>query len=260
MSDIEGTGTRYTSPLEGVTIESIQITLDLYRSGKAGVPIDTLWQFSCPILNHYQLELNIDPGSDVTAENIEDASLMLDILETASMIWDYCVLEPKKKLSALDTLTNDLLGHSPERTEAEQFMHLLSNMESLWLTLSKDAENTDPNWSPCEDSTWDSSTPISTNGTSHYGPDSLDIPEAFALFSRPLLDNDAVNSDPDLLEEAMTRAEIYWELAHVPSDQLDRHLNRLAEGNPLSSTPGKTLKEEALSMIEHFYQLFPERK
>ena len=260
MSDTEGTGTRYTSPLEGVTIESIQITLDLYRRGKAGVPIDTLWQFACPILNHYQLELEVTPSTDVTPENVEDASLMLDILETASMIWDYCSLAPKKKLDALGSLTQDLLGHSPDRHESEQFMLLLSTMETLWFTLSKETQHTDPNWSPCEEPDWNASPPIHQNGGSHYGPDHLDIPEAFALFSRPMLDNEAVNSDPDLLEEIMARAEAYWELAHVPSDQVDHQLSRLVSGLNTSLTPHTDLRKEALSMIEHFHQLFPERK
>ena len=260
MNETEGTGSRYTSPLEGVTIESIQITLDLYRKGKAGVPIDTLWQFACPILNHYQLELDISPSTDVTHQNVEDASLMLDILETASMIWDYCVLDPKKKLDALDSLTQDLLGHSPERTEAEQFMVLLSSMESLWFTLSKDSQPSNPDWSPCDDPTWHASTQINQNGASHYGPDKLDTPEAFALFSRPLLDNEAINSDPDLLEEVMSRAEAYWELAHIPSDQIEHQIKNVIQAFDKSLTPGVDLSQEAFSMIDHFYQLFPERK
>ena len=261
MNDTEGPDTRYSSPLEGVTIESIQITLDLYRQGKAGVPIDTLWQFACPILNHYQLELAVIPSTDVTTENVEDASLMLDVLETASMIWDYCVLEPSKKLSALESLVRDLLGHSPDRQESEQFMHLLSNMESLWFTLSKDAANGDLSWSPCDDPTYElPPSPMPYNGDSHYGPDQLEIPEAFALFSRPLLENDAVSSDPDLLEDVMARAEAYWDLVHISSDQRDHHLNRVIQEFASNSTPAGFLREEAYSMIEHFHQLFPERK
>lgn len=260
MSDSEDTGTRYSSPLEGVTIESIQITLDLYRSGKAGVAIDTLWQFACPILSHYELELDITPEHDVSADNVEDASLMLDILETASMIWDYCVLDPDKKQSALDILTDNLLGHSPERHEADQFMHLLHNMEGLWRTLSQETNHVDPNWSPCEDPTFAPAPSLGPHTSSYYGPDNLDIPEAFALFSRPLLEIDAVNHDPDLLEETMARAEAYWELAHAPSDQRDRQLEQLIQEYASQSFSSQKLRSEALSMIQHFHQLFPERK
>lgn len=260
MSDPEDTGAKYSSPLEGVTIESIQITLDLYRTGKAGVPINTLWQFACPILNHYQLELAITPSNDVTSANVEDASLMLDVLETASMIWDYCELDPKQKLRALDSLTQDLLGHSPERQESEQFMLLLSTMEALWFTLARDTAPTDPDWEPCDDPAEAVFSTLNTNGTSHYGPENLDIPEAFALFSRPLLDNDAVNSNPDLLEEAMTRAEAYWDLAHASPDHFDQHLDNLVQDHISSITSSQELRKEALSMMEHFRQLFPERK
>ena len=260
MNDPEGTGTKYTTPLEGVTLESIQITLDLYRAGKAGIPINTLWQFACPILNHYQLELIVTPDSEVTSSNVEDVSLMLDVLETASMIWDYCTLDSKKKLRALDSLTRDLLGHNPERQESEQFMLLLGSMEALWFTLTKDATPKASDWMPCDAPVNAELTNIHTNGNSHYGPDRLDIPEAFALFSRPLLDNEAVHSDPDLLEEAMSRAEAYWELAHATSDHFDQHLNEFIQTHLNQTTSSTELRKEALSMIAHFQQLFPERR
>ena len=249
---------KYTSPLEGVTIESIQITLDLYRSGQAGVPVDTLWKFACPILNHYQLELSVDPSTDVLPENADDIILLLDVLETASMVWDYCALEPAEKMESLNTLTSNLLGPSPEVQEAEQFMQLLGAMESLWQSLSTTASASGSTQFPCGDTTWPSS-PLMSNGSAVYGPEKLDMPEAFALFSRPLLENELVNSDPDLLDDAMMRAQFYWDLAHTPHEQFDRQFSVLYREMGSSSLSESSIRQEAITMVKHFHTLFPER-
>ena len=133
--------------------------------------MDTLWQFACPILNHYQLELSVKPSTDVSQENAEDVTLMLDILETASMVWDYCALIPEEKASSLTVLTQNLLGPTPHPGEAEQFMKLLKSMEALWATLSKSPEVFHADQSPCQDTEISSaSSPLATNGHSHYGP------------------------------------------------------------------------------------------
>ena len=256
----ESNADKFASPLEGVTLESIQITLDLYRSGKAGVPVDTLWQFACPILNHYQLDLNIDPSTDVSPENVEDITLLLDVLETASMVWDYCALDSEEKTTSLSTLTQNLLGPSPDTYEAEQFRQLLGSMEALWLTLSINPASFTADESPCDEPhLLNDTTSMSTNGNAFYGPDKLDMPEAFALFSRPLFEDEHVNSDPDLLDDAMMRAQAYWDLAHTPPDQFDKQFSLILKEMGPTSLSEELVRKEALTMVNHFQTLFPER-
>ena len=251
----------FASPLEGVTIESIQITLDLYKSGKAGVPIDTLWQFACPIFDHYQLELDIDPNTEVRTGNVEDMTLVLDILETASMIWDFCCLGESEKKPAREVLRANLLGNNPSPGEKSQFSHLLGSMELLWSSLSQSPIPSDSTQKPCNDhgSSDRQTMSLAQNGSTHYGPDKLDIPDAFALFSRPLIDNDLATADPLYLEDAMMRAQAYWDLAHAPRDQFDHNLESLVIHINQTSTYSLDVKEEALFMIKHFKSLFPER-
>ena len=91
------------------------------------------------------------------------------------------------------------------------------------------------------------------------GPDKLDVPEAFALFSRPLLDNEQVNNDPDLLDEAMMRAQVYWDLAHTPHDHFDKHFGIILKELGPTSLTEDTIRKEAIEMVKHFHTLFPER-
>ncbi len=261
MNDSEASSNNeYSSPLEGVAIESIQITLDLYRSGKAGVPLNTLWQFACPILDHYQLDLDVDFDTEVTPANVDDMTLLLDVLETASMIWDYCALDKKEKSISFDVLMQNLLGHGPDQHEMNQFIHLLGKMESLWETLSANPTTAAFDGMPCsDDEDSNARSPDRRNGSSYYGPEKLDIPDAFALFSRPLLENDHIHEDPDLLDEAMMRAQAYWDLAHAPGDQIEQHIDVLISQMGKTSEAHHHIKEEALHMIQRFQTLFPER-
>ena len=222
-----------TSPSSTVALESVRITLDLYRTGKSGILYSKLQQFAQPILDHYQIELGVSYDDDVTASNIEDMTLLLDILETATAFWDYCSLDPTAKQDAFHHLKDGLLGLHPTREELVQFPVLVASMEEKWEFLSEGE--------PLKESFTSVSNPdiiqpepalYSENGQVQYGPENLDIPEAFALFSRPLLDNEALYEDPESLDETMTRAQAYWDLAHLSTTLLsttdmDSHLKRL---------------------------------
>ena len=249
----------FSTSLESVSIESVQITLDLYKSGKSGVPIHTLWKFAHPILDHYQLNLTSTPHTDVTTANLDDMTLILDILETASMIWDHCSLSGEDRASSLEVLTLNLLGHDTDPSENEQFLQLLQTMESLWTSLVSDSIAMDP--SPEALATPSFGEPTSTPDLEQhisYGPNQLDMPEAFALFSRPLIEDEAFQLDPSHLEEAMTRAQAYWDLAHAPRDEFELHLQAVIAH--LGSTSPRTVKAEARLMMDRFDALFPERK
>lgn len=249
------------TPSSPVALESVRITLALYRTGKSGIQYHTLQQFIQPILAHYQIELETGFSDEVTPENIEDMTLLLDIFETATILWDYCCLASHDKTGAFSELKISLLGPHPSREDLAQFPVLVASMEEKWEHLS-DGEPATASFEATTDAMHlhTDASPFSENGAAHYGPENLDIPEAFALFSRPLLDNDAIYEDPESLDDVMTKAQAYWDLAHLPPEALEKQLNAVVSQFITSSFSKEHVKREAHEMIQRFHELFPERK
>ncbi len=261
MTQPEDPYTNYgRSPSSPVALESVRITLELYRSGKSGIQYQKLQQFVQPILAHYQIELDASFADDVTPENLDDMTLMLDIFETASILWDYCCLAPDAKSGAFKNLQDSLIGPHPEREDLVQFPILVASMEEQWEALSEGMQHqAAPTIMPMADMGPDTPA-VSTNGAAHYGPDQLDIPEAFALFSRPLLENDALFEDPESLDDVMCKAQAYWDLAHLSEKEQSSVMRSVLNKFTSAAQHLDDLHNEALAMIKRFHELFPERK
>ena len=247
----------YTS----VDLESVRITLELYRSGKSGVPFHVLQEFTRPILNHYQLDLDNSFANEVSPSNAEDMMLLLDVLDIASSVWEYCSLDENQKPAAFQKLKGDLLGPAPSREEDLQFPLLIAVMEDAWEHLASSVDSTDFLVNRPESG---SNAPVTLdkpaiNGSSYYGPDRLDLPEAFALFARPILENDHLLEDPDALDDAMSRAQMYWDIAHTSNERIEHELSAISKRLANSPDSEETIRLEAIRMIERFHELFPER-
>lgn len=246
----------------GVALESARITLDLYRSGKSGIPFTTLLGFSKPIIAHYQLELPDVGMAPVTTENLNHVTLLLDILETACVFWDYCCLDDAEKQDAIRDLQESLLGPDPTNDDLVQFPLLLASMEECWGQFAHTANR------PAQQK-------LHINGSSAeidfeemkaggpgmlYGSEQIDVPEAFALFSRPMLEDPALLDDPDKLDDIMIRAEAYWNLAHTSVSNQEGQLQHILSKFCTKHLPKQVLLEEASLMLQRFHELFPERK
>ena len=188
-------------------------------------------------------------------------TLMLDIFETASILWDYCCLDADAKSGAFKNLQDSLIGPHPEREDLVQFPILVASMEEKWEVLAEGMQRdaATPAALPLSDLGPDA-TPVSTNGAARYGPDQLDIPEAFALFSRPLLENDAIFEDPESLDDVMCKAQAYWDLAHLSDKEQSSVMPGVLKKFTTAAQHLEDLHNEALSMIKRFHELFPERK
>ena len=248
-------------PSSPVAVESVRITLDLYRSGKSGIPYHKLQQFAHPILAHYQIDLGVNFTDQVTQDNVEDMTLMLDVLETATILWEYCSLNQATKPMAFSNLKESLLGPTPSREELVQFPVLVAAMEEKWNELFEGEVSSNGHAVTSSPQMAQPDAPaISPNGIAQYGPDKLELPDAFALFARPLLDNDALYEDPESLDDAMTKAQAYWDIAHLPTELRDQELEHVAASFRTPNASVDQIKKEALQMIAHFHELFPERK
>ena len=245
-----------------VALESARITLDLYRSGKSGIPFNTLLTFTKPIVSHYQLDLPDVDIEHVTSGNLGQVTLLLDILETACMFWDYCCLDDAEKQHAFDDLQKNLLGPDPTSDDLVQFPLLLASMEECWIQFSHTNNPPAPQKLHINGSSagmdFDEIRPSASEML--YGPDQLDVPEAFALFSRPMMEDPALFDDPDKLDDIMIRAEAYWDLAHMPSANQERQLQVILSKFYTEHLSKQVLIEEASQMLQRFHELFPERK
>lgn len=251
------------SPSEAasITLESIRITLDLYRSGKSGIPYPVLRRFAAPILAHYELELESLFDAEASAGNLDDMTLLLDVLEIASAFWDYFSTDAPRQAAALEALKATLLGTEPSREDVQQFNLLRKTLKKTWQKLDPGERTTaasDP--SACNAVEAVALPPASLNGTVRYGPDHLDLPDAFALFARPLLETDDLMSNPEALDMAMTRAEAYWDIAHLSEPECQRRLPALCRRLATPDEPASRIESEARQMIARFHELFPERK
>ena len=250
-------GAGHPSP---VALESVRITLELYRSGKAGIDFVKLQQFSKPILTHYQIDLPVGFLDKVTPGNLEDMVLLLDVLETATIFWDYCSLSPSAKPAAFKQLQENLLGPHPDQEDLVQFPILIAAMEEIWEELSDGKPmtriaETEPVAPPNAEEPF-----FSSDSIHNYGPEQLEIPDAFALFARPLLENEAIYEDPESLDDVMSKAQAYWDLAHLSGSEIHKNLKAIASKFGTHGCPAEQVEREALKMIERFHELFPERK
>lgn len=251
----EGAG--FSSP---VALESVRITMDLYRSGKAGVEYAKLQAFSKPILAHYQIDLQTGFAETVTQQNLEDMTLLLDVLETAIVFWEYCSLPSANKPEAFKALQVNLIGPHPDKDDLVQFPVLVAAMEDAWEQLS-DGKTVEASFEVShQNGVTPQEAPTSSNGAHGYGPEMLEVPDAFALFARPLLENEAIYEDPESLDDAMSKAQAYWDLAHLPPNEVDQSVKIIATQLGSQALSAAQVEHEALQMIERFHELFPERK
>ncbi len=254
-------GGHWAVPSSSVALESIRITMELYRTGKSGIQYNKLQQFVNPILSHYQIELGIGFNDEVTTENLDDISLMLDVFETATIFWEYCALGDSEKPAAFQELQNSLLGPSPSEEDLAQFPILIASMESTWEKLTEGETMANCHgFDTASELDLPESAPLMETPEGSYGKDNLDIPEAFAIFSRPMLENEAIYEDPETLDDVMTRAQAYWDVAHLPATDREQHLERICKQFCAPNTSKDQIRKEAHLMIERFHELFPERK
>ncbi len=253
-------GGNWANPSSSVALESIRITLELYRTGKSGIQYNKLQQFVRPILSHYQIDLEVGFHDEVTVENLEDVTLLLDVFETATIFWEYCALKDAEKPAAFHELQNSLLGPFPSDEDMVQFPILIASIETMWEQLTE-GESVANGHTFDGVSDFDISDPaLMDNPAGNYGKDKLDIPEAFAIFSRPMLENDAIYEDPETLDDVMTRAQAYWDVAHLPADDREQHIEHICKQFCAPNTSKDQIRKEAHHMIQRFHELFPEHK
>lgn len=230
--------------------------------GETGVQYEALALFAEPLFTLYEL----DPADAFLLRSAPDdvPEDVIALLETARMLWAFFSLPPAERAQRRQRLAAQLVGEDPTEDDWLNLDGLLEAAEVHWQallpeeieaaqqtgheTLSFDALLQHPAFhvgAPAEDP-----------AHAGYGPQGLSELEARALFAQPLLDDEAVMTDPDAFEAALARSDLFWSLAQQgPAADLDAFVAEHAR----SPEEAERLRGEAWQMITRYRHLFPER-
>lgn len=248
--------------------QQLEAALDVFLNGEAGIQFESLLHFAEPLFELYQVDLRSSlQKSERTAEEL---ATMVAILETARLLWAFFSLPEQDRNKKIEDLERGLLGGSPTGPEERMdFLKLLSVMQARWesmpASMKRPPREAPTAKAPSFDLLLSNYDPIHVSAaagqpSNRYGPEDLEPAEAQALFARPLLNEAGVAQDPDRLEDAMARANAYWQLAQVSTQRFDEELRSIKEQFAANAAEKEQIEEEAEEMVDRFYELFPEQK
>ena len=247
-------------------LSRIQHALKVYRQGKCGLPFSSLAHFALPLIDHYELSIGALLHENISDSNLEGMEILVDVLESTHLLICFLALQPAEQHSSYDALRNALLGTAPEPEEEQHFNKLLQTFRSVWDDLGDEKKSFDMIFLAQHFSvTPEAMDPVhpvhesSAMKDQFFGPDRLELPEAFALFGRPLLDDIMIEGDLDLIEEYSHRIELYWNLALAPKDQFEQELEHIISQIASKDAERVAIREEAHTMVKRFKLLFPDK-
>ena len=248
-----------SSSSEQTTLPLLRRHLNVYLDGASGVPYETLVEFAEPLFELFE----IDPraaslrGAERQADEL---ATMLSTLDLARLFWAYFLLEAEDVNRARDQLRNVLLDAPPSPDDLIALDELLEILADRWFALAKNAVDAGssgyalpPFGELLEAYAQQQGTPSS------YAPSaadtSTDRPDALATFARPLFE--AANpDDPASIDDALARAQAYWDLAQTPESEYRQKLARIARRFSNPDRSPDVVRSEADAMRRRFHQLF----
>lgn len=242
--------------------------LEDYLNGRSGISFEVLTSFAEPLFDLYELDPRSNKDMGKEARSASEMALMLAVLETARLFWAYFLLEQDVSERFLPDFEARLIGDQASEDERMDFLELIGIMAEHWDSFGPDQRKAAvvpghplPPFNRLLDEYGVLHSSDATVAVSpRYGPDKLELPEALALFARPLLDDPEIIEDPDLLEETLARAHAYWDLAQTSSSEYKYRLASIISTFARDENDSKRIKKEARFMVERFLQLFPEQK
>lgn len=232
-------------------------TVEVFVSGALGVRFESLVLFAEPVFDLYGLNLEDALRLRDNARNADESSVAA--LEAARLFWAFFTLDPEEQAQHQRTLTSFLLGPEYSDEDEEEFTVLFDRMTEQWNMLS-DEERVFAEEAPIgftallEHPVYAGSVEEADDDDGGYGPNNLSTMEAKAYFAQPLL-NSVI--DIDELERAMERANVYWDLAHKPEPERQKHIPTLIKSLASSPSDRKYIETELLKMLERFDSIFP---
>lgn len=227
--------------------------------GETGVQYESLALFAEPLFGVY--ELDAADAFRLRSEPDAVADDTVALLETARVLWAFFSLPHSERSHQRPALAAQLVGDDPSEEDWMGLDGLLETVEIHWQALLPEeieaAQSTDHPVLAFDDLLHHPAFRVGPEeeDATHagYGTSSLSEIEARALFAQPLLEEPELLEDPDAFEEALQKADAYWALARdAGSADAQAAADDFAEGDAAEAA-------EAVTMIERFRSLFPER-
>ena len=236
-------------------------SLESYRSGETGITFEILCRFARPIFDLFGL--NPRSSGDGLEEDIVDDHVAA--LETARLFWAFFESRGPRDQSMSARLQAVLFGPDPTVEEQAAMAVLIERLSSNWQTLPhgvREKQSGRPSFYglivELEEHRGSTHAPGSPATNGRAGRDvPVDSPEALAEFACPLLEDPAVEDNPDRLSEMMGRAHDYWQLATMTGNEYADRVERLADKYSATAEERDAIVEEANLMVARFHKLFP---
>jgi hypothetical protein len=240
-------------------------TLDAYVDGRSGIDFDVLALFAEPLFELYQLDLRNVRSSRSKQIDEEELAGLIAVLDTARLLWSFFSLDDDNARPALERLQTALVGPRPSEDEQLDFHSLLGIMEDQWDAIEPHEReaamsNSEFVLPPFDQLLADYNAEAIEESAERYGPDGLEAAEALAVFARPLLDEPGVEGDPERLDEAMDRAQAFWDLALAPESERETMLTMILKAFGGHPDTDRAIRAEAERMVRRFFELFPEQQ
>lgn len=224
---------------------------DALVTGETGVQYEALALFAEPLFSLYEHDpseafaLRGDP-----AEADDEA---VALLEMARVLWAFFSMPPPERAHKRPVLAAQLVGDDPTDEDWMSLDALMDAAEIHWHALLPEeiaaAQATGHPTLDFEALLLHPAFHLGTEDTaSVFGPESLSDAEARALFAQSLLDD--VGPDLDAFEDALARADAYWDIAQEPNP--DAALAAFARDQP----DPDAVRAEGTRMLERYGKLF----
>lgn len=221
-------------------------------------------QFAGPIFDLYDVDWRSDAAAGSLSRDWQELSTMVAVLDAARLLWAFFALDDEEHLQNLPELEDALLGVGAGDEERSNLLVLLSLLEEHWHSFSTaervHAEDTPgyllPHFEMLLADFTSAARRLPRDAAKTYGPDRLDLPEAMAVFAEPLLQDEQVRNDPDLIEDRIARAQAYWDLANTPSNLYEEELTRIIRSFAGPSDDATVIRAEAERMVKRYRALF----
>ncbi len=220
-------------------------------TGETGVQYEALALFAEPLFSLYEHDPSEAFALRGNPEEADDEAVAL--LEMARVLWAFFSMPPPERAHKRPALAAQLVGDDPTDEDWLSLDALMDAAEIHWQALlPEEIAAAQATGHPTLDFEALLQHPAFHLGTediaSVFGPESLSDAEARALFAQSMLDD--AGPDIDAFEDALARADTYWDIAQQPDP--DDALESFANEQP---DPG-VIRAEGRIMLERYRQLF----
>ncbi|HEX7071965.1 MAG TPA: hypothetical protein VF190_14215, partial [Rhodothermales bacterium] len=223
--------------------------------GATGIAYNDLLRFAEPLFELYELDFRsaADRKRDRDAEEIAG---LLAVLDLARLLWAYFQLDSAEMDVAHDHLRTALIGAEPDPDEEQALNDLLELMQERWIELRDTAARPPEGFvlPPFADLLRDFERSHAEDAATGF-PMSTDLPDALASFALPLLESTNLE-DPAEVDDALARAQAYWELAQTSGPAYKSRLEGLAERFASNRRSAEAVRREAETMTRRYRDLF----